>query len=90
MKNSKLTPDQPVSVLTLAELQEIIVKIVKDVIQEQTHKQNSETVKVETENNHPPKELLQSFGSWEDTRTAEEIIADIYSSRTPPDQLNSL
>lgn len=24
----------------------------------------------------------ESFGSWQDTRTAEEIIDDIYSSRT--------
>ena len=31
---------------------------------------------------HSPEAFLETFGSWEDTHTAEEIIDDIYSSRT--------
>ncbi|WP_193195531.1 CopG family transcriptional regulator [Nostoc sp. MG11] len=29
--------------------------------------------------------FLETFGSWEDTRTAEEIVDEIYSSRTVSD-----
>lgn len=38
----------------------------------------------------PPQEFLDIFGSWEDNRSAEEIIEDIYSSRTFSDNQESL
>jgi len=34
---------------------------------------------------NPPQAFLETFGSWEDTRTAEEIIDDIYSSGSVSD-----
>ncbi|MFS0516395.1 ribbon-helix-helix protein, CopG family [Nostoc sp. UIC 10607] len=34
--------------------------------------------------------FLETFGSWEDTRTAEEIVDEIYSSRTVSDRNYSL
>ncbi|MEH2399436.1 hypothetical protein [Nostoc sp.] len=34
---------------------------------------------------HSPQAFLETFGTWEDTRTTEEIIDDIYSSRTGSD-----
>ncbi|MEH1957420.1 CopG family transcriptional regulator [Nostoc sp.] len=34
--------------------------------------------------------FLETFGSWEDTRTAEEIVDEIYSSRTVSDRDYSL
>ena len=34
---------------------------------------------------HLPQALLETFGTWEDTRTAEEIVDEIYSSRTVSD-----
>jgi len=32
----------------------------------------------------------ESFGSWQDHRTAEEIIADIYASRTSTERASEL
>jgi hypothetical protein len=32
------------------------------------------------------REFLRKCGGWEDSRTAEEIVADIYSSRTVSDR----
>lgn len=34
---------------------------------------------------HASEAFLETFGSWEDTRTAEEIVDEIYSSRTVTD-----
>ncbi|MDZ8256964.1 CopG family transcriptional regulator [Nostoc sp. ChiQUE01b] len=31
---------------------------------------------------HASEAFLETFGTWEDTRTAEEIVDEIYSSRT--------
>lgn len=33
-------------------------------------------------NNDKKEQLLKTFGSWDDSRPAEDIIKDIYSSRT--------
>ena len=42
----------------------------------------------------PPDEDLrlfwESFGSWQDSRTAEEIIRDIYGSRTTTERTGQL
>ncbi|MDY7015419.1 MAG: hypothetical protein SVX43_17850, partial [Cyanobacteriota bacterium] len=32
--------------------------------------------------NHPPQALLETFDTWEDERTVEEIVSEIYSSRS--------
>ncbi|NDJ21918.1 hypothetical protein GS682_09780 [Nostoc sp. B(2019)] len=35
---------------------------------------------------HTSEAFLKTFGTWEDTRTAEEIVDEIYSSRTVSDR----
>ncbi|MEH1963479.1 MAG: CopG family transcriptional regulator [Nostoc sp.] len=34
---------------------------------------------------HPLDTFIETFGTWEDTRTAEQIVDEIYSSRTVSD-----
>jgi hypothetical protein len=87
MENSQPTSEQPLSLLTVADLEALIVKIVHKVLQQETQKLQQEDLSNElTQPKHPPQAFLETFGSWEDTRTAEEIIDDIYSSRTVSDR----
>ena len=91
VENSKLESDQPISVLTVADLEAIIVKIVQKVLKQETGRLGREKSPVETvHTTNPPKAFLETFGTWEDTRTAEEIIDDIYASRTLPESRHSL
>ncbi|MCX7595479.1 MAG: hypothetical protein N2235_17325 [Fischerella sp.] len=76
MQNSQPTSNQPINNLTIADLEALIVKIVQKVLKQKTEK--LETVQL----NNPPQAFLETFGAWEDTRITEEIINDIYSSRT--------
>lgn len=90
MENSQPESDQPISVLTVADLEALIVKIVQKVLRQETGKLRHRDLQVETvHTNNLPKDFLETFGSWEDTRTAEEIIDDIYASRTLPDGSDS-
>jgi len=83
MENPHPTSDQPLSILTVADLEALIVKIVQKVVNEQTQNLKQQDLQIEiTQATHPPQAFLATFGTWEDTRTAEEIIDDIYSSRT--------
>lgn len=55
-----------------------------DNIRERLHLKSDDMVKVivtKVINKKPSKRFLATFGSWEDERTAEEIIEDIYGSR---------
>ncbi len=62
-------------------------KTIFKVLQQETQKLEQEDLSIEsTQANHPPQAFLETFGSWKDTRTAEEIIDDIYSSRTVSDR----
>lgn len=54
--------------LTMNQLESIIERIVQ------------KTLKKEN-NNYDNQNLLDTFGKWEDTKTEEEIIEEIYSSR---------
>lgn len=38
---------------------------------------------IETAEQHPLETFMETLGVWDDERTAEEIIKDIYDSRTP-------
>ncbi len=67
-------------------MEALIVKIVHKVLQQETQKPQQEDLSnKQTQAQHPPQAFLETFGSWEDTRTAEEIIDEIYSSRTVSD-----
>lgn len=77
--------DQPINVLTLSDLEALIVKIVQKVLTEEKNlieQGNLPLASAQTES--PPQALLETFGSWQDDRTAEEIIDEIYASRTIP------
>jgi bifunctional DNA-binding transcriptional regulator/antitoxin component of YhaV-PrlF toxin-antitoxin module len=53
-------------------------------IRERLHLKLDDMVKVivtKVVNKKPSERFLATFGSWEDERTAEEIIKDIYISR---------
>lgn len=55
-----------------------------DNIKERLHLKSDDIVKVivtKVVNKKPSERFLATFGSWEDERTAEEIIKDIYGSR---------
>lgn len=83
--------DKLINVLTVADLEAIIVKIVQKVLkQEIGNLEHKDLQEVETVENHLPKALLDTFGTWEDPRTAEEIIDDIYDSGSLPDGKHSL
>lgn len=73
------------SLLSFADLEALILKIVQKVLIEQRsnfvqNKLEVPTAKIDS----PPQSLLETFGSWEDDRTPEEIIDELYTSRTIP------
>ncbi|QIR40921.1 hypothetical protein HCG51_32390 [Tolypothrix sp. PCC 7910] len=87
MENSQPKSEHSLSLLTVADLEALIVKIVHKVLQQETQKLQQEDLSIEpTQPKHPPQAFLETFGRWEDTRTAEEIIDEIYSSRTVSDR----
>jgi hypothetical protein len=86
MENSRSKSSQPISVLTVADLEGMIVKMVQQVLKQETARLRDEELQLETvEAKNPPQAFLETFGTWEDTRTTEEIIDDIYASRTLSD-----
>ncbi|WP_342597572.1 hypothetical protein VKI21_05190 [Cyanobacterium aponinum UTEX 3222] len=54
--------------LTMNQLELIIERIVQKTLQKEN-------------NNYDNQNLLDTFGKWEDTKTEEEIIGEIYSSK---------
>ncbi|AFZ00260.1 hypothetical protein [Calothrix sp. PCC 6303] len=84
MENSPSISEQPLSNLTAADLEILITQIVKKVIKQETQQQQADLPV--TQESYAlltrTQELLNTFGSWEDTRSTEEIVDDIYASRT--------
>jgi hypothetical protein len=76
MENFPSISEQPLSNLTTADLEILITKIVKKVIEQETQKQQIDPTVTRTQ------DFLNTFGSWEDTRSTQEIVDDIYASRT--------
>ena len=72
MMDLKIEPDRHVSDLTVADLEILITQIVRKALAQEKAKPPVP----------PPEALLATFGSWQDERNAEEIIQDIYASRT--------
>ncbi|MBF2057139.1 MAG: hypothetical protein IGQ45_07915 [Cyanobacterium sp. T60_A2020_053] len=54
--------------LTINQLESIIEKIVQKTLKQQNYNYNDQN-------------LLDTFGKWDDTKTDEEIIGEIYSNR---------
>ncbi len=89
MENLQLNSERQINSLTVAELESLIVKIVRGVIKQEIANLRGESLPRKSAKT-PPQEFLDTFGSWEDSRTAEEIIEDIYASRTFSDRQESL
>ncbi len=81
MKNSQLGSNQPISVLTVADLEALIVKIVQKVLKKEISKLEDENLQA-IETSQTNQTFLNTFGTWKDSSTAEEIISDIYNNRT--------
>ena len=82
MENSHLEPNQPISVFTVADLEALLTKVVQKVIrQELTTLKHRQVQPEEPPATHPLENFIEKFGAWEDERTTEEIIKDIYESR---------
>ena len=84
---NKLSKDP--TTLAVADLEVMIEKTVRKIVRQEIDRLKSENLKVEiVKTQNPPQAFLDTFGTWEDTRTAEEIIEDIYASRTLPKKDN--
>ena len=82
MGNSQPETNQPISILTVADLEALLTKVLRKVIKEEMIKLPSQQVQPkETATEHPPEKFMEDFGAWEDDRTTEEIIKDIYDRR---------
>jgi hypothetical protein len=82
MENSQLDPNQPISVLTVANLEALLTKVVQKVIrQELISLKYPQLQPKESPAAHPLENFIEKFGAWEDERTTEEIIKNIYESR---------
>ncbi|BAY24068.1 hypothetical protein NIES2100_38610 [Calothrix sp. NIES-2100] len=87
MENSQPTSEKLLNLLKVGGLDALIVKIVHQVLQQETQKLQQEDLSNKpTQANYLPQAFLETFGNWADTRTAEEIIDDIYSSRSVSDR----
>ncbi|HLF27750.1 MAG TPA: hypothetical protein VJG32_15555 [Anaerolineae bacterium] len=70
------SPNQPIGSLTVAELEALITETVRRVLREEIHgtiPNNGEAIS---------EEFFATFGTWEDDRPADEIVAEIYTNRT--------
>lgn len=83
MEKSQPDTNQPASVLTVADLEALLTKVVRQVIKEEMVNFSSQQLQSEkTSKEHPIEKFMETFGAWEDDRTDEEIIKDIYDSRS--------
>jgi hypothetical protein len=81
MENSPIESQPPVNALTVTDLEALIIKIVQELLKKEPSKLEKENLQ-EIETLRTNQAFLNTFGIWEDTSTAEEIILDIYNSRT--------
>ena len=77
-KYTSPSPTQPISSLTVADLEILIAETVRRVLHEE-----GQLASAGIGHDKPLRdEFLATFGSWEDPRSADDIIAEIYDSRT--------
>ncbi|MGB5959549.1 MAG: hypothetical protein WBG73_02725 [Coleofasciculaceae cyanobacterium] len=82
MENSQLDPNQPINILTVTDLEALVTEVVQKVIRQELF--NLKHPQVQSEKSpaeHPLENFIETFGAWEDERTTEEIIKNIYESR---------
>lgn len=91
MENYQPEPNLRASVLTVAELEALLTKVVRQVIKEEIINLVNQQVKPkDTSAEHYLEKFMETFGAWEDDRTDEEIIKDIYDSRSFSNSEHSL
>jgi len=78
MNNPLTTPNQPVSELSIADLEIIIADVVRRVLREEMRP----AVAVPANGESLPEAFAATFGAWEDSRPVEAIVTEIYESRT--------
>lgn len=78
MLDKVLSPDQPISALTVADLQSLINSTVRQALREEIRTNAVPTLPTGT----LPESFLATFGAWQDDRSDEEIVRDIFESRT--------
>ena len=82
MEKIQLDPNQPISVLTVADLEALLTTVIQKVIREEIISLKRQQLKPEEiSGKHPLETFIEIFGAWEDDRTDEEIIKEIYDSR---------
>ncbi len=72
------TPNQPISTLTIADLEAIIAEVVRRVLREEMRR----AADLPANGQSLSEAFLATFGTWEDPRPAEVIVSEIYGSRT--------
>jgi len=77
-KGTPFTPDQPISALTIGDLETLVAEVVRRILRQEM----SRAVGLPSNGEGLPKALLATFGSWEDVRSAESIVTEIYEGRT--------
>ena len=83
MENSQPDTNQPASVLTVADLEALLTKVVRKVIKEEMMNLSNQQLQSEKASKaHSLEKFMETFGTWEDDRTDEEIIKNIYDSRS--------
>lgn len=70
-------PDRPISSLTVSDLELLISDTVRRVLREEIGQPSKHDKHVRL-----PEAFLSTFGAWEDDRTAEDLIAEVYATRT--------
>ena len=91
MENSPADINQPTIEITVSDLKALLTKIVRQVIKEEIINLSTQQVQPqETLTEHPLERFMEKFGAWEDDRTDEEIIKDIYDSRSVSNSESSL
>lgn len=73
-----LPPDQILTGLTVAQLENLITDVVRRVVREEMRLQTNEPASGQL----LPESFLATFGVWEDVRPPEVIASEIYESRT--------
>jgi len=83
-QESATNSEQPLSNLTVADLEALVTAILKKLLNQPTVMHQA----TDTQSTPPPA-FLDTFGTWDDDASPESIVEDIYSDRTVSPDENS-
>jgi hypothetical protein len=78
-QDSATSPEQPISHLTVADLEALVTAILQKLLSQPTPLPQASDAPQSA-----PSAFLETFGAWEDAASPEHIIEDIYAQRTTP------